>query len=72
MLLWSAIERYCSFRYGLAGDPLNKIKRMADDPAFAAALKEALKDQSEQGSTPRDITVFRADRPKDSYSYHLQ
>ena len=68
MLLWSAIERYCSFRYGLAGDPMNKIKRMADDPAFAAALKEALKDQGEQGSTPRDITVFRADRPKDSCS----
>jgi hypothetical protein len=42
-LLWSAIERYTSFRYHLGTDVMEKVKRMATEEAFAIALKETIK-----------------------------
>ncbi len=54
LLLWSAIERYASLRYHLGDKVVDKIKRIADEPAFAEGLRQNVKE-------PR--SVYRADRP---------
>jgi hypothetical protein len=75
LLLWSSIERYCSFRYGLGDDVIMKILCMAEDPVFRAALKHALENELQEQSpddvdgvpSPRQVRVFRADKPQDFY-----
>lgn len=74
LLLWSAIERYASLRYSLAGGPMKKILRISEEPAFICALREA---------QPEPRIVYRADRPsnrvtlnpddpKESMEYYYQ
>lgn len=75
LLLWSAIERYCSFRYGLGENVTAKIKRMAGDPTFGRVLQEVIQremsrylNNDDDASQPAPkVKVFRADKPKDSY-----
>lgn len=59
LLLWSAIERYTSLRYHLGDKPWPKVCQLAEEPAFARALKE-------HARSPRRI--FRADRPDQDVS----
>jgi len=47
LLLWVAIERYCSFAYGPLLNPKDKIKELAVSDSFQNALKKVL-DQSER------------------------
>lgn len=55
LLLWSSIERYVSLRYHLADKVMEKVDRLADEPAFAEGLRKHVKE-------PRE--VYRADRPQ--------
>lgn len=54
LLLWSGIERYLSLRYHLGDNVMEKVRRLAHEPAFTTALKQYV-------SEPRN--VYRADRP---------
>ena len=47
LLLWTAIERYCSFAYGPFVDPTKKIRTLSYGDPFRSALKEVL-NQSER------------------------
>ena len=55
LLLWSAIERYLSLRYNLGDDVERKIKHLAAEPAFVAALQTHVTDVRH---------VYRADHPR--------
>jgi hypothetical protein len=61
MLLWSVIERYASLRYHLGDKASDKVKQIADEPAFAKSLSTHVN----RKSRPR---VQRADRPSKHYS----
>jgi gamma-glutamylcyclotransferase (GGCT)/AIG2-like uncharacterized protein YtfP len=54
LLLWSAIERYASLRWGFGGGPAQRVKRLARDPAFVQALQ--------RHAQPGRV-VYRADNP---------
>jgi hypothetical protein len=54
LLLWSAIERYVSLRYHLGDKVTQKVKKLADESAFANGLLEHVTQRRE---------VYRADRP---------
>jgi hypothetical protein len=54
LLLWSALERFCSLRYGLGLESMARIHRLAEEPAFSDALKRHVHEERR---------VFRADRP---------
>lgn len=54
LLLWSAIERYTALRYSLGEDVMRKVHRLAEERAFATAVRRHV-----QG----ELTVYRADRP---------
>jgi hypothetical protein len=54
LLLWSAIERYASLRWGFGGGPMQRINNLVHEPAFGCAL--------ERHATPGRV-VSRADNP---------
>jgi hypothetical protein len=56
LLLWSSIERYASLRYHLGEKAFDKVKQLANEPAFISALQTF-------GTAER--SVQRADRPSD-------
>jgi hypothetical protein len=55
MLLWSAIERYASFRYHLGDRVMDRVNALAENPAFREALREIVKDSR---------TIYRSDDPE--------
>jgi len=55
LLLWSAIERFASFKYHLGDKAVEKVFRIADEPEFVKALQELV-------TEPR--TVYRSDNPE--------
>jgi gamma-glutamylcyclotransferase (GGCT)/AIG2-like uncharacterized protein YtfP len=54
LLLWSAIERYASLRWGFGGGPVQRVKKLAREPVFVRAL---------QRHAERGRIVYRADNP---------
>lgn len=56
LLLWSSIERYVSLRYHLGRNVMQKVGKLADEPAFAEGLLLHVKKSRE---------VYRADRPSE-------
>jgi len=57
LLLWAAIERYCTLRWGLGLRPAERVNKLKDEPAFGRALKKQVREERRVG---------RADRPADS------
>ena len=58
LLLWSAVERYCSLAYGPALDPVQRILNMGADPMFGKALA---------GGDIQDREVFDSRDPGSRY-----
>lgn len=58
LLLWSAIERYVSLRYGLGGDVMKHVRHLAEEPEFGESLKRHVHGPHRP--------VYRADRPRSS------
>jgi hypothetical protein len=54
LLLWSAIERYCTLRWGFGDNPVARVNRLAREQAFVQALKKHVRESQR---------VYRADRP---------
>jgi hypothetical protein len=57
LLLWTAIERYCTLRWGFGDEPVARVNRLATEPAFAESLKRHVHEMRR---------VFRADKPASS------
>lgn len=54
LLLWCAIERFVSFKFHLGDKAVEKVFRLADDPAFVASLRKRVSERRH---------VFRTDDP---------
>lgn len=75
LLLWSAIERYVSFRYRLSGTRVNdKVMRLADENIFAESLQRLVSEFREISRTdePRKKKQLDPSDPKESLRYYYQ
>lgn len=71
LLLWSAIERFCSLAYGPGKDPMKKLKPLSGEQAFKDALKYVVK-KSRNVFDSRNLKLYRlnADEPDSSVNYY--
>lgn len=75
LLLWTAIERYVSFRYRLSGQrAYNKVMQLADEEAFAESLQRVVSESREISisSEPRKKKQLDRSDPKKSLDYYYQ
>jgi hypothetical protein len=74
MLLWTAIERYVTIRYGLGNQVMKKILQMATEKNFLNSLKRHVKRNDKIYSTiaPDKIKKLNSEYPKSSLEYYYQ
>jgi hypothetical protein len=74
MLLWSAIERYASFKYHLGERVTEKVFRLVDDPEFASALSSLGPEQRRvyRSDNPEKVEVLVASNPRKALAYYYQ
>jgi hypothetical protein len=74
MLLWSAIERFSSFKYHLGDSVVNKVNRIADEPEFANALRELVTERRHvyRSDNPEKKETLDPAVPKKSLAYYYQ
>jgi len=74
LLLWCAIERFVSFKYDLGDKVIEKIRRLAVDPAFVEALRELGGENREvvRSDDPRNKVVLTRDNPTKALDYYYQ
>ncbi len=74
LLLWSAIERFCSLAYGPALNPEEKVRSMAQDDRIASLFKEFVRrtDTVLDARDPDDSYTLNPDNPKKSLLYYRQ
>ena len=74
LLLWSSIERYVSLKYHLGDRVMHKVNFLAQEPAFAEALQENVKNNREvsRADKPKEKLVLNPNNPKDSLAYYYQ
>jgi hypothetical protein len=74
MLLWSAIERFASFKYHLGKDVTAKVKRLADEPAVRATLLELSPEPRRvvHSTNPGKKETLKATDPKKAIAYYYQ
>ena len=73
-LLWIAIERYAGLKYHLGKEATEKVNQIAEEKAFADALKRVVKEKRFVFSTtnPEDKCTLDPDNPKHSIEYYYQ
>jgi len=74
MLLWCAIERFVSFKYHLGENVTGKVLNLAEDPVFAEALRQRVKERREvfRSDDPEQKEVLRPDDPRKALKYYYQ
>jgi hypothetical protein len=74
MLLWTSIERFVSFKYHLGDKVTEKVFRLADDPVFARALRDRVKEERGvyRSDDPTKRAVLIPDRPRKALEYYYQ
>lgn len=74
LLLWSSIERLASFRHGFGENIGHKIRRLADEPAFHAAIRaNAGEGRSlHRADSPGEKAVLNPSRPDRAITYYYQ
>jgi hypothetical protein len=74
MLLWSAIERFTSFKYGISLGPEERNKRFAGNPTLAKALKSFVKEGREvyRSDDPEQKKCLNQDNPLAAIKYYYQ
>ena len=74
LLLWSAIERYVSLRYGLSNNIMEKIGKLANEPAFATSLRHHVKEERNvfRADSPSKKKSLNANSPQCSVDYYYQ
>ena len=75
LLLWSAIERYLTLRYGSELEPVKLVRQLSTENAFAKALHKHI-DSSDgplaeisDSRDPIDRLKKDPDKPKDAVNY---
>jgi len=74
LLLWSSIERYVSLKYHLGNKVTYKVRFLAQEPAFAKALQQTVKNKREvfRADNPQEKLVLDPNNPKGSLDYYYQ
>lgn len=74
LLLWTAIERYASLRYHLRDKATQKVLKLADEPAFEAALAQEVYVERRVVSAedPTEHYVLNANNASKSLKYYYQ
>lgn len=74
MLLWSAIERFASFKYHLGEQVTEKVFRLADEPEVRAALLTLSPEPRKvvRSSDPSKKVTLKATDPKKALDYYYQ
>lgn len=74
LLLWSAIERYMSLRYGLGDKPMKKIDQLAQEPALRSALMKHVKESRlvVRADDPTENVRLNQSDPKKALCYYYQ
>ena len=74
LLLWTCIERYASLRYHLGNKATQKVKNLAEEPAFRAALLEYVceKRAVQRADKPTEKYVLDANDPSKAIDYYYQ
>lgn len=74
LLLWSAIERFCSLAYGPGIDPGKKLKPLSGEHAFKDALKHVVKriDTVYDSRYPEKPYKLNADNSYSSVKYYYR
>jgi hypothetical protein len=73
-LLWSGIERLTAFKYGASLRPEQRLKKFAEHPVLAVALKEVVQQERavHRSDDPEKKERLRADDPDASLGYYYQ
>ena len=75
LLLWTAVERYATFRYGLGGESIARnLRLVAREPAFQRALRTHVErtDKVQRSDRPRDHESLSPTDPVGSMLYYYQ
>jgi hypothetical protein len=74
LLLWSSIERLASFRHGFGGDITRKIRKLAEEPLFAAALRTHAGEcrTLHRADDPTEKTMLDRGSPGKAIAYYYQ
>lgn len=74
LLLWSAIERFTALRYGAWRDPMERIKLLGDERAFADALRAVSPAERTvyDSRDPEARAVLSVDDPRRAVRYYYQ
>jgi len=74
LLLWSALERYTAFRYGLGGEVWQRVRRIAEEPAFHEGLQKHVRQPEElfSAQSPKDKVRLDIADPEASVDYLYQ
>jgi len=74
MLLWTSIERFVSFKYHLGDRVMEKVFKLAEDPVFARALRDRVKEERGvfRSDDPSKRAVLMPDKPKKALEYYYQ
>jgi hypothetical protein len=74
MLLWISIERFVSFRYHLGDRVTEKVFKLADDPIFARALRDRVKEERwvYRSDDPSERESLSPDKPLKALKYYYQ
>ena len=74
MLLWTSIERFVSFKYHLGERVTEKVFKLAEDPVFARALHDRVKEERGvyRSDDPSKRAVLNPNKPKKALEYYYQ
>jgi hypothetical protein len=74
LLLWSAIERFATFRYHLGDKPWHKVQQLADEPSFREAVRElvATGAQVQRADHPSRTVHLNPEKPESIVAYFYQ
>ena len=74
LLLWTCIERYASLRYHLGDKATQKVKNLAEEPAFRAALLKYVSERRsvQRADKPTDKSVLDVNDPSKAIAYYYQ
>jgi hypothetical protein len=74
MLLWTSIERFASFKYHLGDRVTEKVFKLADDPVFARALRDRVKERREvyRSDDPSKKATLDPKNPRKALEYYYQ
>jgi hypothetical protein len=74
LLLWSAIERYATFRYEMRGAVLQTVRRLSEDSTFVTALRAGVTRKASvyKADDPGNVARLNVENPKACIDFYYQ